>query len=158
MGPLYHLTERADRILAWSEAARVVRPGGVVAAAAISRFASLIDGLSGMHLVQPAFQAIVDTDIRTGQHRNPERRHRWFTTSYFHHPDELADEMSEVGLMAELVAAVEGPGQLMRDSVGAWLDDPVLRGILLESIARVETEPTMLGSTAHLFAAGRRGE
>src|SRR5262245_40081960 len=46
LGPLYHLTERDERIAALREAARVVRPGGQVFAAAISRFASLFDGLS----------------------------------------------------------------------------------------------------------------
>src|SRR5215204_1860393 len=45
LGPLYHLTEQTDRIRALREAGRVVRPGGVVFAAAISRFASLLDGL-----------------------------------------------------------------------------------------------------------------
>jgi ubiquinone/menaquinone biosynthesis C-methylase UbiE len=40
LGPLYHLTSRDDRLRALREAFRVVRPGGVVAAAAISRFAS----------------------------------------------------------------------------------------------------------------------
>src|SRR3981081_4526121 len=37
LGPLYHLTGRADRVTALREAARAVRPGGVVIAAAISR-------------------------------------------------------------------------------------------------------------------------
>jgi SAM-dependent methyltransferase len=46
LGPLYHLTERVDRVRALAEAKRVVRPGGVVVAAAISRFASLFDGLA----------------------------------------------------------------------------------------------------------------
>ena len=44
LGPLYHLTDRTDRILAWREAARALRTGGVVVAATISRFASLFDG------------------------------------------------------------------------------------------------------------------
>ena len=35
LGPLYHLTERRDRVRAWTEAARVVRPDGVVIGAAI---------------------------------------------------------------------------------------------------------------------------
>ena len=47
LGPLYHLVERADRLAALHEARRVVHPGGVVAVAAISRFASLHDGLGG---------------------------------------------------------------------------------------------------------------
>ncbi len=45
LGPLYHLTTREDRVRALAEARRVLRPGGVVVAAAISRYASLLDGL-----------------------------------------------------------------------------------------------------------------
>ena len=43
-GPLYHLTEREDRVTALREAARIVRPGGVVLAVGISRFVSTLDG------------------------------------------------------------------------------------------------------------------
>jgi ubiquinone/menaquinone biosynthesis C-methylase UbiE len=46
LGPLYHLTERPDRLQALLEARRVLRPRGILFAASISRFASLIDGLS----------------------------------------------------------------------------------------------------------------
>src|SRR6202000_3468363 len=46
LGPLYHLTERADRLKSLREAHRVLRSGGHVFAAAISRYASLMDGLS----------------------------------------------------------------------------------------------------------------
>src|ERR1700744_4966775 len=46
LGPLYHLTERADRLKALREAHRVLRPGGRVFAAAISRFAWFRDGFS----------------------------------------------------------------------------------------------------------------
>jgi SAM-dependent methyltransferase len=45
LGPLYHLIERRDRVQALEEARRILKPGGVLFAAAISRFASLIDGL-----------------------------------------------------------------------------------------------------------------
>src|SRR5580692_3099697 len=40
LGPLYHLDRRADRLEALAAAARVVRPGGPVFAAAISRWAA----------------------------------------------------------------------------------------------------------------------
>ena len=40
LGPLYHLTDRDDRVQALAEARRVVEPGGLVVAAAISRFAN----------------------------------------------------------------------------------------------------------------------
>src|SRR4051794_29605258 len=60
LGPLYHLTERQDRIRALEEARRVVQPGGIIAAAAISKFASLLDGLISGWLGDPNFDAIVD--------------------------------------------------------------------------------------------------
>lgn len=41
-GPLYHLTDPDDRSLALREAARVVRPGGLVAAVAFNRHANLL--------------------------------------------------------------------------------------------------------------------
>jgi SAM-dependent methyltransferase len=155
LGPLYHLTERADRTKA-CEAVRVVHPGGIVAGATISRFASLLDGLSLGFLADPGFATLVDEDLRSGQHRNPARNQRWFTTAYFHHPDELDPEMREAGVEPLQVAAVEGPAQVMTDALSAWLDDPERRRLLLDALARVESEPSMLGSTGHLLAIGRR--
>src|SRR5690348_12992495 len=56
LGPLYHLQERADRVRVWREAARVVRPGGLVVGATISRFASLFDGLVRGSFSDPRFR------------------------------------------------------------------------------------------------------
>ena len=47
LGPLYHLVERSDRLKALQESRRILKPRGVLLAASICRFASLIDGLSG---------------------------------------------------------------------------------------------------------------
>lgn len=46
LGPLYHLTDREERLKALREARRVVRPGGKLFVAAVSRFASLFYGLA----------------------------------------------------------------------------------------------------------------
>jgi len=91
-GPLYHLVEQSDRLLALREARRVVRPCGCVVAVGISRFASLLDGLGSGWLANPQFRAIAEQDLKTGRHQNPEpdRRPEWFTTAYFHRPGKLA--------------------------------------------------------------------
>src|SRR5262245_16010508 len=83
LGPLYHLTERADRLRALREARRVLRPGGVLVAAAISRFASALDGLRCGCLDDPVFAAIMERDLTDGQHRNPTNHPAYFTTAYF---------------------------------------------------------------------------
>src|SRR5689334_19493617 len=71
LGPLYHLPERADRLLALREARRVCRAGGVVVAATISRYASMLDGLRKGYLEDPAFAEVARGDLRDGRHQNP---------------------------------------------------------------------------------------
>jgi len=44
-GPLYHLTERLDRVRTLTEVRRVLRPDGVVAPVAITRYASAVVGI-----------------------------------------------------------------------------------------------------------------
>ena len=110
LGPLYHLPEREERVQAWREARRVVRDGGFVVAAAISRFASTLDGLFSGFLDDPVFVRIAHEDVRSGQHRNPDQHPGYFTTAYFHHPEELKCEIAYAGLHHEATLPVEGVG------------------------------------------------
>ena len=71
-GPLYHLTEAGQRREALAQARRVLAPGGRLLAMAVSRFASLLDGLYEDWLDDPVFRPIVDQDLADGQHRNPD--------------------------------------------------------------------------------------
>jgi ubiquinone/menaquinone biosynthesis C-methylase UbiE len=155
LGPLYHLTSRDDRLQALWEANRVLRSGGMVAAAAISRFASTYDGLLRGFLEDPKFEEIVERDVREGQHRNPSGRPEWFTSAYFHLPDELRDEVIEAGFKVEALVGIEGPAWVLPD-LDSWLEDPPRRSRLLDAIRRVETEPSLLGATAHILVVGRR--
>jgi SAM-dependent methyltransferase len=155
LGPLYHLTEAPDRARALEEAARILRPGGWLFAAGISRWASALDGLARELLTDPAFVGIVEQDLRTGQHRNPTPRMDYFTTAYFHHPDELAAEVRAAGLSLTGVFGIEGPGWVLPD-VAERTHDPGRREILLRVARMLETEPAVLGTSAHLLAIARR--
>lgn len=155
-GPLYHLTERNDRLLAWTEAQRVVRPGGFIFAAAISRFASLFDGLARGFLFDPAFRQIVERDLREGQHRNPTDMPDWFTTAYFHHPDDLREEAQAAGAAVVALLGVEGLAGWLPQLADQWAG-PEGRETILEAARSVESEPSLLGLSAHLIAVTRSG-
>jgi SAM-dependent methyltransferase len=152
LGPLYHLTERDERVRALAEAERVVRPGGMIAAAAISRFASLLDGLVSGWLGDPEFEAIVERDLAQGQHRNPTNRPEWFTTAFFHHPDELRAEVEDAGLQCEALFGIEGPGWLLWEQ---W-DEPKGRQSILHAARAVERERSLIGASAHLLVVARK--
>jgi ubiquinone/menaquinone biosynthesis C-methylase UbiE len=155
LGPLYHLTERADRLAALREARRVLRPGGMLVAAAISRFAAALDGLRGGYLDDPAFAAIALRDLADGQHRNPTGHPAYFTTAFFHHPDAFRQEATDAGLAGVQVLAVEGPAWLLQDFDAHW-NDPGRRERLLDVVRRVEADPSLLGASAHLLAVARK--
>ena len=155
LGPLYHLTERDDRVLALREVCRVVRPGGFAFVAAISRFASLLDGLSREFLTDPRFRSIVQRDLRDGQHRNPDRVPHWFTTAYFHHPAELPDEASAAGLDCVDVVGVEGVTGWFRNLFDHW-DNPADREAILFAARATEAEPSLIGASTHLLMVAKR--
>jgi ubiquinone/menaquinone biosynthesis C-methylase UbiE len=155
LGPLYHLTERPDRIASLKEAFRVLSPGGFLFAAAISRFASLFDSLRYGFFDDPRFASILDRDLTDGQHRNPTGNPQYFTTAYFHRPGELSRELLEAGFHVDSLFAIEGPGWLADDFDNLWTDQ-VQRRRLLETIRKVEREPTILGASPHIMAVGRK--
>jgi len=156
LGPLYHLVEAADRHAALREAARVLRPGGVLVAAGISRWASALDGLARDLLGDASFASIVARDARDGQHRNPTERLDYFTTAYFHRPDELREEVQRAGLTVDGLYGVEGPGWILPDLADRWADSD-RRAAILHVARLLEGEPSILGCSAHLLVTGRKG-
>ncbi|GAA1399647.1 hypothetical protein GCM10009613_55540 [Pseudonocardia kongjuensis] len=151
LGPLYHLRRRSERIQALREAHRVTRAGGVLAAAAISRYASMMDGFYRGFVADPAFVEIVVRDLETGRHDNPTRHPRYFTSSYFHTCAELRAEIAAAGYRLVDLLPVEG--------VLAWypgldeqMSDPVRRDLVLRCIERTEHDPAVTAASPHLLA------
>ena len=155
LGPLYHLTERADRVDALREAHRVLRLGGMIWAAGISRFAPLFGSLAEGMFDDPAFGPILARDLEEGQHRNPTTNPAYFTDAYFHRPGELSRELLAAGFHVVEVVAIEGPCWLARDFERLW-SDPQQREHLLDVVRKIEREPSIIGASAHVMAVGRK--
>jgi SAM-dependent methyltransferase len=149
LGPLYHLVDRADRVRALREAARVTAPGGVVAAAAISRHAPLLDfGARGK--IDDESEPLLRDITSSGRH-DPRLG---FTTAYFHRVDELADEMREAGLNDVRVHGVEGPlATVVLALESESLTDRLPAALRVARL--VDDDPALVATSPHLLGLGR---
>jgi SAM-dependent methyltransferase len=154
LGPLYHLTSRSDRVAALREAARVTRPGGLVVAATISRFAGLYDMLARGLYAEPDVRRMTDHELATGVHE-PVDRPGLFTTAYFHHPDEVVEEFDDAGLPGADRYAVEAGGSLLGNSADL-LAGGASAGAFLDALRQLEREPSLLGASSHLLTVARK--
>jgi ubiquinone/menaquinone biosynthesis C-methylase UbiE len=150
LGPLYHLVEPTERVRALDEAKRVLRPGGLVVVAAISRYMSLLEVGSEGRLtaeMEPSVASVIATGRYDG--------HAGFVEAHFHTADELHAEVTAAGLRDVAVFGVEGPAWPPLDSVG--LQDFEARvEAALRSARIVERDPLMINASAHLIGVGRK--
>lgn len=153
LGPLYHLERRPDRVAALAEARRVAQPGAPVFAAAISRWASRMDGIlrSQLYRQLPDAQAAITELERTG--RMPPVHPSSFC-GYSHRPGQLRAEVASSGLRVVDLVCVEGPGYLLGD-LAERQTDPVDWQVVLETARALERVPELLGLGTHLLVTAR---
>jgi SAM-dependent methyltransferase len=161
LGPIYHLKNRADRIKALREAARIVRPGGPVFVAAISRWAPRLDGelRSKLYEKYPHSTSAL-----------PELERRGFMaplhpaafTAFCHRPGQLRSEVLAAGLRVADLVSVEGAAFLLGD-LAERLAVPRDRQAVFDTLRVTERVPELLGVGPHLLVSavrddGARGE
>ncbi len=155
LGPLYHLLDRKERLQALCEARRVVRPGGLVAAAAIGRYASLFEhtATGWLGTRERVRNAVVDI-LATGVH---EPGKKGFTAAYFHTAEQLAEEMHAAGLVDVTVFGIEGPAWGSLKSTEQHTGEPIsedspLFTSALEAARLAEPHPELLSASSHMLA------
>jgi ubiquinone/menaquinone biosynthesis C-methylase UbiE len=155
MGPLYHILEKDIRLCALQESKRVLKLNGILFSTAISRFASLLDGLKYDRMMDNEFIKIVNGDLENGQHINKTGKPEYFTTAFFHHPEELKKEIEESGLILKSLLTVEGLGSCI-PNIKERLINESFRNYLLEGICKTEEEPSIIGIGSHLMAIANK--
>jgi SAM-dependent methyltransferase len=153
LGPLYHLQAAEDRALALGEALRVLRPGGLLVAAAIGRHAAFLDMVLRFdRFTDPEVLPTVTRSLATGRFDGWEAA--LFTHAYLHHPQELETEVVAAGFADVRLHNVEGPGAFAADLTERW-EDPGRREALLAAARATDEHPSLLHVASHLLALAR---
>lgn len=155
LGPLYHLLTLRERETAVANAQAVLKPGGVIFAAFITRFAPFRDMASkgDTHwIVECADQA--ESILRTGQ--NPAALGSDFPDSYFAHPQEVRPLMEAAGFTTLNLIALEGvvaghEEHINRTSGELWQK-------WVELNYQLGQDPALWGAADHLLYVGRKEE
>lgn len=156
LGPLYHLLEKEDRLLALREAFRVLKPGGLLAAAGISKFSSATwalstYGVSNRYIDDEDYFNMLREELTSGEHHRPDKfAPRFLTRAYFHTPEQLLQEIGEAGFCRAEPYAVEGCIWFTPDLEEKW-SDPGQRRRLLELIRLTERQESLLGMSPHFL-------
>ena len=151
LGPLYHLIDPLERAQALKEAVRVTRPGGLVVAAAISRYCGLLELAALGELDERTEDEAVEIMV-TGVHQD---NLDGFTSAYFHRPEELAAEMGASGLADITIYGVEGPTVGALDAAGADETERLLPAAM-RCAELLETDVALINASSHFLGIGWR--
>ncbi len=159
MGPLYHLLEKDERLRVLSESSRVLKPGGILVAAGISKFSSATWALSvygnNVFLDDDIYMDMIRREMDTGEHIKPSEYPYIISNAYFHTIGGLRDEVTESGFNVIERAAVEGCSWITPDLNEKW-NDEFRRGRILEIIRATEHEETMMGMSPHFLVVASK--
>lgn len=129
----------------------MTRPGGLVVAAGISRYAGPLEYANNGKLSEDNLHLFTEALATDLHHDDP----NGFTNAYFHRAEELGAEFEEAGLSDVVVLGVEGPAAPTLDN--ASLDEvPNLLPAAILAARLLESDPLMMSASLHYLAFGRR--
>jgi ubiquinone/menaquinone biosynthesis C-methylase UbiE len=150
MGPLYHLLDAGDRLTAVREALRVVRAGGAVFAAFLSRYAAIRYWAKNDPMQVIGDFSRYERQVATGESPvQPE-----FTDIYLAHPTEIIPMMESAGWTTLDLVGVEGVVSMIRDKLHELDGEAWERWMDLNY--RLGKDPSTHGCAEHLLYVGRR--
>ena len=160
MGPLYHLRNREDRLQSLREAFRVLKKGGLLMAAGISKFSSMTWGLSvygekNDFIDDPVFCNMVKGEMTTGDHVRPKEYPKFIAEAYFTTSEEMKSEIAKAGFAVEKAIAVEGCIWFTPHLQEKW-EDEASRERLLDIVRITESEPEMMGMSPHFLVVAKK--
>lgn len=151
MGPLYHLTEESDRLLAIRQACSRLRLGGKLFSTFISRY-----GIMGDVMKKQTAWIEDQVDVRSllAQGKRPDDYPRGGFRGYFARVEEIIPLHEAAGLETLVLAGVE-PGISADDESYNRLEGRQ-RELWLDLLFEISAQPSIVGASRHLMYVGRK--
>lgn len=165
MGPLYSITDEEERILALRESLRLLKPGGLLFASALTPYSVLIPRIVAYHggerrkcfdLDRPEMRSAIGRALEDGTYLNPERRlAAGLGTSHLHTAKELRRELHSGGFTPLSVHGVMG-GAWLAPGLDSLLADEAARALLLDTVRMLDGHEEIIGLSGHMLAVARK--
>jgi SAM-dependent methyltransferase len=160
-GPLYHIVDYGERQMALKECLRLLKPGGLLFTAAITRYATTlwavtVYGVKNDLLDEPEFRAMLEREIADGNHiKNPSSSYRGMGRSYFHLPEELKTEIETAGFVNADIRGILGPCWLVPNLDEQWKDEK-RRESIMKIVRMTEKEAPIMGLSTHILGIAEK--
>lgn len=160
MGPLYHIVEKKERILALCECRRLLKKGGVLFTAAITPYATLlwattVFGTKNRLLEEEPFIQMVERELSDGEHIKSGRgTYAGIGRSHFHSAAELKNELFSGGFGSTSIHGVVGGAWLAPNIDELW-KDPTAREALMKTVRMLDQREDIIGLSTHILGISK---
>lgn len=151
MGPIYHLTEKSMREKCLSECIRVLKTGGVLAVAYISRF--YVFPYVAISDKKYLNEALAETLIETGVINHDDPNCFW-TDSYYSIPEEMEEDLKKFNLGIVDHLATDGFSPFLKEKIDCMSDEEFK--IWCNYHYTVCRQKSILGASNHGLIIGRK--
>lgn len=155
LGPLYHLQDKSQRLQALKEAYRILKPGGILFAAAIPRYSLLLSMCNKNKLLEPYVSSLIEDVIKLGYGTTLRPGHSFYDSAYFHQPDELEAELVAAGFNNVRLLVIQWPLPLF-SSLPEIVANKQALDKLLYFLQMIEGDRTIMGASGHIMAIGKK--